>query len=127
MQSLRISLIWYPEEISKGGTYHGKKDYAAKQKEKIQQTTEKLEQGILDFLSGDQYQDYLKVMSKFHNYSYSNSILIAMQRPDATYLAGYTGWQKKFKRQVLPGEHGIKIFAPAPIKQVVEKERLDGH
>ena len=102
-----------------------KKDYAAKQKEKIQQTTEKLEQGILDFLSGDQYQDYLKVMSKFHNYSYSNSILIAMQRPDATYLAGYTGWQKKFKRQVLPGEHGIKIFAPAPIKQVVEKERLD--
>ena len=102
-----------------------KKDYAAKQKEKIQQATEKLEQGILDFLSGDQYQDYLKVMSKFHNYSYSNSILIAMQRPDATYLAGYTGWQKKFKRQVLPGEHGIKIFAPAPIKQVVEKERLD--
>ena len=102
-----------------------KKDYAAKQRERIQQTTEKLEQGILDFLSGDQYQDYLKVMSKFHNYSYSNSILIAMQRPDATYLAGYTGWQKKFKRQVLPGEHGIKIFAPAPIKQIVEKERLD--
>lgn len=102
-----------------------KKDYVAKQKEKIQQTTEKLEQGILDFLSGEQYQDYLKVMSKFHNYSYSNSILIAMQRPDATYLAGYAGWQKKFKRQVLPGEHGIKIFAPAPIKQIVEKERLD--
>lgn len=102
-----------------------KKDYAEKQKEKIQQTTEKLEQGILDFVSGEQYQEYLRVMSKFHNYSFSNSILIAMQRPDATYLAGYTGWQKKFKRQVLPGEHGIKIFAPAPIKQVVEKERLD--
>ena len=126
MQSLRMSLIWYPEEISKKEEpIMAKKDYAAKQKEKIQQTTEKLEQGILDFVSGEQYQDYLKVMSKFHNYSYSNSILIAMQRPDATYLAGYTGWQKNFKRQVLPGEHGIKIFAPAPIKQIVEKERLD--
>lgn len=102
-----------------------KKDYAEKQKEKIQQTTEKLEQGILDFVSGEQYQDYLKVMSRFHNYSYSNSVLIAMQRPDATYLAGYTGWQKKFRRQVRPGEHGIKIFAPAPVRQVVEKERLD--
>lgn len=101
------------------------KDYATIQKEKIQQATEKLEQGILNFVSGEQYQDYLKVMSKFHNYSYSNSILIAMQRPDATLLAGYTGWQKKFKRQVLAGEHGIKIFAPSPIKQVVEKERLD--
>ena len=102
-----------------------KKDYAAKQRERIQQTTEKLEQGILDFLSGDQYQNYLKVMSKFHNYSYSNSILIAMQRPNATHLAGYVGWQNKFKRQVLAGENGIKIFAPAPITQVVEKERLD--
>ena len=98
-----------------------KKDYAAKQRERIQQTTEKLEQGILDFLSGDQYQNYLKVMSKFHNYSYSNSILIAMQRPNATHLAGYVGWQNKFKRQVLAGEDGIKIFAPAPVTQVVEK------
>lgn len=100
-------------------------DYAAKQQEKIKHTTEKLEQGIQDFLSGEQFQDYLKVMSRFHNYSYSNSILIAMQRPDATLLAGYSGWQKKFKRHVLPGEKGIKIFAPAPIKKVTEKERLD--
>ena len=68
-----------------------KKDYAAKQRERIQQATEKLEQGILDFMSGEQYLDYLRVMSKFHSYSYSNSILIAMQRPDATHLAGYVG------------------------------------
>ena len=102
-----------------------KKDYVAKQRERIQQATKKLEQGILDFLSGEQYQDYLRVMSKFHSYSYSNSILIAMQRPGATHLAGYVGWQNKFKRQVLAGENGIKIFAPSPITQVVEKERLD--
>ena len=102
-----------------------KKEQASKQQDKISQVTKRLEQGIVDFLSGNQYQNYLKVMSRFHNYSYSNSLLIAMQRPNATYLAGYSGWQKKFKRHVLPGEHGIKIFAPAPVKKIMEKERLD--
>ena len=60
------------------------------QKKRIHEVTERLEAGIKDFLSSEKYQDYLKVMSRFHNYSYSNSILIAMQKPDASLVAGYT-------------------------------------
>lgn len=99
-------------------------DYKSQQP-KIKEATEQLEAGIKDFFSSDSFQVYLDVMSRFHNYSFSNSVLIAMQKPDATLLAGYSGWQKKFQRHVNAGEQGIKIFAPAPVKVQVEKERKD--
>lgn len=100
-------------------------DYAKQQQQKIKEATDRLESGIKDFFHNGNYQDYLKVMSRFHSYSYSNSILIALQKPDATLLAGYAAWQKNFKRHVLPGEHGIKIFAPAPVKTQIEREKKD--
>lgn len=102
-------------------------NYAEQQRQKIKAATERLEAGIVDFFNSDSYKDYLKVMSKFHNYSYSNSILIALQKPDATLLAGYSGWEKKFKRHVKRGEKGIQIFAPAPVKTntYIEREKLD--
>jgi len=100
-------------------------DYKKQQLQKIKEATEQLEAGIKDFFSSGNFQDYLNVMSRFHTYSYSNSIMIAMQKPDATLLAGYSGWQKKFERHVKPGEHGIKIFAPAPVKVQIERERKD--
>ena len=97
------------------------------QKKRIQEVTERLEAGIKDFLSSEKYQDYLKVMSRFHNYSYSNSILIAMQKPDASLVAGYTTWDRKFERHPKKGSHGIKIFAPAPVatNTFVEREKID--
>ena len=97
------------------------------QKKRIHEVTERLEAGIKDFLSSEKYQDYLKVMSRFHNYSYSNSILIAMQKPDASLVAGYTTWDKKFERHPKKGSHGIKIFAPAPVatNTFVEREKID--
>lgn len=64
-------------------------------------------------------------MSRFHSYSYSNSVMIAMQKPDATLLAGFSGWQKNFDRHVKAGERGIRIFAPAPVKTKVEREKKD--
>lgn len=91
----------------------------------IEETTEKLEQGILDFFNSGNFQEYLKVMARFHTYSYSNSILIALQRPTATMLQGYQGWKKNFNRQVRSGEKGIKIFAPAPVKVKQKREVLD--
>ena len=100
-------------------------DYIKQQQQKIKEATEQLEAGIKDFFSSGNFQEYLNVMSRFHTYSYSNSIMIAMQKPDATLLAGYSGWQKKFERHVKPGEHGIRIFAPAPVKVQVEREKKD--
>ena len=86
------------------------------QKEKIKEITDKLEQGIKDLFESDKYKEYLSVMSKFHNYSFRNTILILMQKPDASRVAGFTAWQDKFKRSVKKGEKGIKILAPAPYK-----------
>ncbi len=102
-------------------------NYAEQQRQKIKAATERLEAGIVDFFNSDSYKDYLKVMSKFHNYSYSNSVLIALQKPDATLLAGYSGWEKKFHRHVKRGEKGIQIFAPAPVKTntYIEREKID--
>lgn len=99
-------------------------DYA-NQQQKIKEATEQLEAGIKDFFSSDKFQEYLNVMSRFHSYSYSNSVMIAMQKPDATLLAGFSGWQKNFDRHVKAGERGIRIFAPAPVKTKVEREKKD--
>lgn len=95
------------------------------QKEKITEITTKLEQGIKDLFASDKFKEYLSAMSKLHRYSFRNSLLIFMQKPDASMVAGYTSWQRNFKRQVRKGEHGIKIFAPAPYKATKEVERID--
>lgn len=92
----------------------------AARSEQIKEITDKLEKGLESLFQSDNYRDYLNTMSKFHNYSFNNNLLISLQRPDATYVAGYTSWQKNFHRQVEKGEKAIKIIAPAPYKKVIE-------
>lgn len=84
-----------------------------------------LEEGVEKVFTSEQYQMYLQTMAKFHNYSFNNTLLIAMQRPDATLLAGYQTWQKKFHRHVKRGEKGIKIIAPVPVKEKRQVEKID--
>lgn len=96
--------------------------------EELNQLSEKLEKGVEAFLSSDRYREYLGYMQKFHNYSFSNIILIAMQRPDATLVAGYDSWKRK-GRHVKKGEKGIRIIAPVEItvKEKAEaEENLEG-
>ena len=93
--------------------------------QQVREITDKLEQGIKELFDSERYKEYLRTMSKFYNYSFNNTLLIAMQKPEATYVAGYTAWQRNFDRQVMKGEKGIKILAPAPYKAQVECEKLD--
>lgn len=95
------------------------------QEEKIKNITEKLEKGIKELFESDRYTTFLKVMSKFHNYSFNNSLLIAMQCPEATMVAGYTSWKRNFHRNVNKGEKGIKILAPCPYKINKEVDKID--
>ncbi len=95
------------------------------QKERIQEITDQLEAGIQELFESDKFKDYLTCMSKFHNYSLNNTLLIAMQRPDATLVAGYKAWQTDHGRYVRSGEHGIKILAPCKYKVTVESEKED--
>lgn len=94
-----------------------------KQNEKLKEITERLERGILEVFMSEHYQEYLRVMSRFHNYSLNNTVLIAVQKPEATLVAGFQAWRTKFGRKVKKGEKGIRILAPAPCK--VKKEKLD--
>lgn len=87
---------------------------------RVKEITDKLEEGIRAMFDSEAFKKYLKTLSKFHHYSVSNTILIAMQRPDATLVAGYSAWKNNFGRQVKKGEQGIKIIAPAPFKKQVE-------
>jgi len=98
---------------------------AKTEKQKVQEITEKLEQGIKELFESEKYKNYLNTMSKFHNYSFNNTMLIAMQKPDATLVAGFKAWQKNFDRHVKKGEKGIRILAPAPYKIKEEQEKLD--
>ena len=100
-------------------------DKAASQADKVREITDKLEQGIKDLFESDRYMNYLKIMSRFHNYSFNNSLLIAMQKPDATYVAGYTSWEKNFDRHVQKGQKGIRILAPSPYKIKKDVDRID--
>lgn len=93
--------------------------------EQMKEITERLEQGVEELFTSERYAQYLKTMSQFHNYSFNNTLLIAMQKPDATLVAGYQAWQKKFERHVLKGEKGIQIIAPTPIKKKQEVEQID--
>lgn len=92
--------------------------------DKIKKLSEQLEEGIKNLFESDKYKNFLKTMSKFHNYSFRNSILIMMQNPEATYVAGFNKWNT-LNRKVNKGEKGIKIFAPAPIKKKVEQYKKD--
>ena len=85
---------------------------------------ENLETGVTVLFTSDRYQEYLRTMAKFHNYSFNNTLLIAMQRPDATLVTSYKNWQS-MGRQVMKGEKGITIIAPAPYKKIREREVLD--
>lgn len=98
---------------------------AGKREQQMKEITERLEQGVKELFTSEMYTEYLKTMSQFHNYSFNNTMLIAMQKPDATLVAGYQAWQKKFKRQVKRGEKGIQIIAPAPIREKEEVEKFD--
>lgn len=94
------------------------------QKEKLKEITEKLEAGVREMFTSEQYAKWLKTMRTFHNYSFNNTLLIALQAPHASQVASYDTW-KKLNRQVRKGEKGIKILVPAPVKIQTEKERLD--
>ena len=96
-----------------------------KNAQQIREITDKLEQGIKELFESERFKEYLRTMSKFYNYSFNNTLLIAMQKPEATYVAGYTSWQRNFDRQVMKGEKGIKILAPAPYKTQEEREKVD--
>lgn len=90
----------------------------------IDSIMQSLESGVEKLFTSNRYQEYLKTMAKFHNYSFNNTLLIAMQRPDATLVTSYKNWQS-MGRQVMKGEKGITIIAPAPYKKMKEKEVLD--
>ena len=96
-----------------------------KNAQQVREITDKLEQGIKELFESERFKEYLRTMSKFYHYSFSNTLLIAMQKPEATYVAGYTSWQRNFDRQVMKGEKGIKILAPAPYKAKEEREKID--
>ena len=93
--------------------------------EKLKEITDRLEQGIKELFDSERYKEYLRVMSKFHNYSFNNTLLIAMQKPDASLVAGFNAWKNNFKRNVMKGEKGIKILAPSPFKIKQEMEKID--
>ena len=97
----------------------------SKSAQQVREITDKLEQGIKELFESERFKEYLRTMSKFYHYSFSNTLLIAMQKPEATYVAGYTSWQRNFDRQVMKGEKGIKILAPAPYKAKEEREKID--
>ena len=91
----------------------------------IDEILRSLEDGIRDYMNSDKYKAYLKAVSRFHDYSVNNILLISMQKPDATLVAGYTTWKNGFKRHVKKGEKGIRIIAPAPVKVEKEKDVFD--
>ena len=94
-------------------------------REKLKEITDSIEQGIKELFQSDKYAEYLRTMSRFHSYSVRNTILIHMQRPDATAVAGFNAWKNKFQRNVKKGEKGITILAPTPFKKKIEEKKLD--
>ena len=94
-------------------------------RERLQEITAGIEQGIKELFESEKYMRYLSVMSKFHRYSVNNTMLIYMQRPDATLVAGFNKWKNQFERHVKKGEHGITIIAPTPYKKKIEEIQRD--
>ena len=95
--------------------------------EKLKEITDRLEQGITELFESERYREYLRVMSKFHNYSFNNTLLIAMQKPDSSLVAGFSAWKNNFGRNVMKGQKGIKIIAPSPYKVKQEMKKIDPH
>ena len=93
--------------------------------EKLKELTDKLEQGVREIFTSGRYAEYLAAMSKFHSYSYGNVLLILMQNPAATHVAGFQAWKKNFGRTVKAGAHGIRILAPSPYRRFIEQDKLD--
>ena len=94
-------------------------------KERLKDITDSIERGIQDLFQSDKYAEYLRTMSRFHKYSVNNTMLIYMQKPDATLVAGFNKWRDQFGRNVMKGEKGIKIIAPTPYKKKIEQEKRD--
>ena len=95
--------------------------------EQLKELTEKLEQGVSEIFTSGRYAEYLSAMSKFHSYSFGNVMLILMQNPAASCVAGFHAWKKNFERTVKAGEHGLKILAPCPYQRFIEQDRLDAN
>ena len=94
-------------------------------RERLREITDGIEKGIKELFESEKYMRYLSVMSRFHRYSVNNTMLIYMQKPDATLVAGYNKWKDQFERHVKKGEHGITIIAPTPYKKKIEEQKLD--
>ncbi len=94
-------------------------------KERLKEITDGIEQGIKELFESDRYRQYLSVMSRFHRYSVNNTMLIYMQRPDASLVAGFQKWKNQFGRHVKKGARGITIIAPTPFKKKIEEVKLD--
>ena len=94
-------------------------------KERLKDITDSIERGIQDLFQSEKYAQYLRTMSRFHKYSVNNTMLIYMQKPDATLVAGFNKWRDQFERNVMKGEKGIKIIAPTPFKKKIEQEKRD--
>lgn len=93
--------------------------------EKLKELTDKLEQGVREIFTSGRYAEYLAAISKFHSYSYGNVLLILMQNPAATHVAGFQAWKKNFGRTVKAGARGIRILAPSPYRRFIEQDKLD--
>jgi hypothetical protein len=100
-------------------------EWEERRKEKVAEITGRIEEGMAQIMDSEEFKKYLSVMSSFHHYSFRNSLLIYMQKPDASICASYTDWQRKYHRQVNKGEKGIQILAPAPYKRTVDRDRVD--
>lgn len=94
-------------------------------KERLKEITDSIEAEIKELFESEKYKQYLQTMSRFHRYSVNNTMLIYMQKPDATLVAGFNKWRDQFERNVNKGEHGIKIIAPTPYKKKIEEQKLD--
>ncbi len=101
------------------------KTLAQSNKERLKEITDSIESGIQELFQSERYAEYLRTMSRFHKYSVNNTLLIFMQKPDATRVAGFNKWRDQFERHVKKGERGITIIAPAPFKKKIEQDKLD--
>ena len=119
---------WIAEHTAEISAIEGRVNIMADKptnRERLQQITAGIEQGIKELFESEKYMRYLSVMSRFHRYSVNNTMLIYMQKPDATLVAGYNKWKNQFERHVKRGEHGITIIAPTPYKKKIEEQKLD--
>ena len=119
---------WIAEHTAEISAIEGRVNLMADKptnRERLQQITAGIEQGIKELFESEKYMRYLSVMSRFHRYSVNNTMLIYMQKPDATLVAGYNKWKNQFERHVKKGEHGITIIAPTPFKKKIEEQKLD--